>query len=310
MSFSQFKILVLLVVLQLIGTESYSQIDSGYVRVKGADIFYRIWGEGEPIVFLNGGPGLGSQGYEVYATGIEHNRKVILFDQRGTGKSKLRNRSKVFMYQMVKDIESLRKHLGIEKWDVFGHSFGGEYAINYILRYAKSINKVILSASPGLKERSFTNFQKFKEPETENLSKLENQLYKELEEERKKVKPNQNKIRRYTSALKARFYVSKPENYKKVVDWWLYKANPNTYRIDISGRDGSLNRKIKKLRKFENQILIIHGIGDFINISHPISTHSIFPNSQLKIIQDSGHMMSLDSKEAYFKTINQFLEGK
>jgi len=296
-------------VLQLIGTESYAQIDSGYVKVKGADIFYRIWGEGEPIVFLNGGPGLGSQGYELYATEIEHNRRVILFDQRGTGKSKLRNRNKIFMFQMVKDIESLRKHLGIEKWDVYGHSFGGEYAINYMLRYAKSIRKVILSASPGLKKSSFIDFQEFRKPEPENLSKLEIQLKNELEEERKKDKQDKNKIRRFRSALKARFYVSKPENYEKVVDWWLYKANPNTQRIDISDRDGlSLDRKIKRLKKFENKILIIHGIGDFINISHPLHTHSIFPNSELKILKDSGHMMSLDSKEAYFKTINEFLE--
>ena len=70
---------------------SFGQVDSGYVDIKDGVIFYRVFGEGEPMVFLNGGPGFSSEGYEMYAkTFASKKRKVILFDQRGTGKSKLK----------------------------------------------------------------------------------------------------------------------------------------------------------------------------------------------------------------------------
>ena len=84
-----------LLILLSIPYESYTQIDSGYVEIKNGVLFYRVFGEGEPVVFLNGGPGLASNGYEVYATELEEKRQVILFDQRGTGKS-LETKNKSF----------------------------------------------------------------------------------------------------------------------------------------------------------------------------------------------------------------------
>ncbi len=44
-----------------------AQVDSGYVALKDCHIFYRTWGEGAPIVFLNWGPRYSSKGYEKYA---------------------------------------------------------------------------------------------------------------------------------------------------------------------------------------------------------------------------------------------------
>ena len=298
-------------VFNLNNIEVFSQVDSGFVEVKNAVLFYRVWGNGEPIVFLNGGPGYASNGYEVYATGIEKNRKVILFDQRGTGKSTMKRIGKpIYMSHMVDDLEALRKHLKIEKWDVFGHSFGGEYALNYIHEYPKSIDKVILSATPGLGKSVYPFFQKFKNPKPESLTTLEIQLYHELLKEKEKRNPDYERMYRISLAMKARFYVSKPENYAIAASWWLNKANPNIHakaiNNNISGKNkSSLNRNFKQ---FTNNVLIIHGIGDFLNLSHPYANQELFPNAELIILQDAGHMMSIDSKEEYFNSINKFLD--
>lgn len=86
---------------------------------------------GLPVIFLHGGPGAGISTY--------HRRffdparyRIVLFDQRGAGKStphaELRENTTA---HLVADIEAIREHLGIERWVVFGGSWGSTLALAY-----------------------------------------------------------------------------------------------------------------------------------------------------------------------------------
>jgi proline iminopeptidase len=86
---------------------------------------------GQPIVFLHGGPGGGID--PVYRQYFDPQRwRVVLFDQRGCGKScpyaELRENT---TWDLVADIEKLRQHLGVERWFVFGGSWGSTLALAY-----------------------------------------------------------------------------------------------------------------------------------------------------------------------------------
>ncbi len=86
---------------------------------------------GQPIVFLHGGPGGGID--PVYRQYFDPQRwRVVLFDQRGCGKSRpyaeLRENT---TWDLVADIEKLRQHLGIDRWFVFGGSWGSTLALAY-----------------------------------------------------------------------------------------------------------------------------------------------------------------------------------
>ncbi len=86
---------------------------------------------GQPIVFLHGGPGGGID--PVYRQYFDPKRwRVVLFDQRGCGKSRpyaeLRENT---TWDLVADIEKLRQHLGIDRWFVFGGSWGSTLALAY-----------------------------------------------------------------------------------------------------------------------------------------------------------------------------------
>ncbi|WP_243042904.1 prolyl aminopeptidase [Dyella sedimenti] len=87
--------------------------------------------QGLPVVFLHGGPGAGLSPY--------HRRffdparyRIVLFDQRGAGKStppaELRHNT---TWHLVADIEAIREYLGIERWVVFGGSWGSTLALAY-----------------------------------------------------------------------------------------------------------------------------------------------------------------------------------
>jgi proline iminopeptidase len=87
--------------------------------------------EGKPVVFLHGGPGGGVNA--LYRQFFDPQRwRVILFDQRGCGRStphaELRENT---TWDLVADIERLRSHLNIDRWAVFGGSWGSTLAIAY-----------------------------------------------------------------------------------------------------------------------------------------------------------------------------------
>ncbi|MAH83154.1 MAG: prolyl aminopeptidase [Rhodospirillaceae bacterium TMED8] len=99
---------------------------------------------GIPVVFLHGGPGAG--------TSPVHRRffdptayRIILFDQRGAGKStpyaKIEANTTT---HLIEDIEVLRRFLDIEKWLVFGGSWGATLSIAYALRHTECCLGLIL----------------------------------------------------------------------------------------------------------------------------------------------------------------------
>jgi proline iminopeptidase len=96
-------------------------------------IYYEQSGnpEGKPVVVLHGGPGGGSQPF--YRQYFNPDRwRIILFDQRGCGNSKphaeLRENT---TWNLVADIEQLRQQLGIDRWVVFGGSWGSTLSLAY-----------------------------------------------------------------------------------------------------------------------------------------------------------------------------------
>jgi proline iminopeptidase len=106
----------------------------GWLTVDGDHRLY--WEEsgnpsGRPVVFLHGGPGAGSAPLHRRFFDPRHYR-IVLFDQRGAGRSAPNALiSDNTTAHLVADIETLRHHLGIERWLVFGGSWGSTLALAY-----------------------------------------------------------------------------------------------------------------------------------------------------------------------------------
>lgn len=100
--------------------------------------------DGKPVLFVHGGPGGGiSEKHRRYFD--PHAYRVILFDQRGAGKStpyaELRENS---TWDLVSDMEVLREHLKIDRWMLFGGSWGSTLSLAYATRHADRISEMIL----------------------------------------------------------------------------------------------------------------------------------------------------------------------
>ena len=100
--------------------------------------------DGKPVIFLHGGPGGGiAPMYRQYFDSQQW--RIIIFDQRGCGQStpyaELRENT---TWDLVSDIEKLRQELNIEKWVVFGGSWGSTLALTYAQTHPDSCKGLIL----------------------------------------------------------------------------------------------------------------------------------------------------------------------
>ncbi|MDP2560386.1 prolyl aminopeptidase [Psychrobium sp. 1_MG-2023] len=108
--------------------------------------------EGIPVIVLHGGPGGGrSQRLSQFFDPARY--RIILFDQRGCGKSlPYGELAENNTEQLVEDIEKVRKRFGIDKWLVFGGSWGAQLALRYGFSYPQHIHAFVLR-SPFLGRR-------------------------------------------------------------------------------------------------------------------------------------------------------------
>jgi len=99
---------------------------------------------GKPIIFFHGGPGGGIE--PIYRQYFNPKKwHIIIFDQRGCGKSSPHAELKEnTTWDLVDDIEKIRTHLNIEKWVVFGGSWGSTLSLIYAIKYPNRCKGLIL----------------------------------------------------------------------------------------------------------------------------------------------------------------------
>jgi len=120
---------------------------TGRLRVSGVhELYFEESGnpKGKPVVFLHGGPGGGTDP-KMRRFFNPRRYRIVLFDQRGCGKS-TPHASLVdnTTWDLVADIEKLREHLGVDRWQVFGGSWGSTLALAYAQRHPRRVTELVL----------------------------------------------------------------------------------------------------------------------------------------------------------------------
>lgn len=99
---------------------------------------------GKPVVFLHGGPGAGCSA-KARSFFDPSRYRIVLFDQRGCGRSKPHAElTDNTTWHLVADIEQLREHLGIDRWQVFGGSWGSTLALSYAQSHPDRVTELVL----------------------------------------------------------------------------------------------------------------------------------------------------------------------
>lgn len=237
----------------------------------GGNINYSIQGQGDPIVFIHGF-GLDSSMWEEQVEELSKNHQVITYDMRGFGESSVPNGK----YSHQEDLHELLKSLNILKPTIVGHSFGGEIAVDYALRYPKEVEKLVL-LSPSLSGMQGDN------SEWEKLSKLAKIDSKEASE-RMFMNPIFDKLRDNESVI----------NVLKYSAWHFKNEDPREY-----------SNANKILSKLSCPVEVVIGENDLPIQKEIAKRFETELGVETRIIPNCGHMAVLEEPGI----INEIIEN-
>lgn len=116
--------------------------------VRGVSLFVKVIGHGYPLVLMHGGPGQDHTSLLPLRPCADQ-FTLVFYDHRCNGRSEGAEVSSMTWENLAADAEALRQTLGFDKWAVLGHSFGGQVALEYALRYPQSLSHLILLDTGG-----------------------------------------------------------------------------------------------------------------------------------------------------------------
>ncbi len=280
----------------------------GFVDVLEGKLYYEWEGNGIPLVLINGGPGGTHQCFHPYFSRLKDVARIIYYDQRGTGKSSKDDTGKTYtIAQAVEDLESLRKALKIDRWAVFGWSYGGLLAQCYALSYPKQCSGLILcAATPGIPSNKVN-------PEREKL------FVSQAEQDAIDTIVEMTRNGRLTTAQciyntllaggwKLQWY-HKPSK-EEIVRRALYGWTPGTSLLEQLLRPEVY--KVNLLGKFDDcQIptLILEAKWDLLwqDPDRGEDMRKNHPHAQFEMLEKSGHTMFADEPEKFFSLVRIFL---
>jgi proline iminopeptidase len=271
----------------------------------GGKIYYEVTGggSGTPLIVVNGGPGFDHR-YEHITTAwdqVGKNRKVVFYDQRGNGQSfALKSGQANTLADQIDDLEALRAHLGFDRFELLGHSWGGYLSMAYAARHPDRVAHLILvdSAAPKWSDIIFLFSQVFPEA-TERRAALA------FSDEFGDKAAGDTAMREYFSML---FY--SPEKR----DAFLAVMPADAFHKEVNQ---TLNRDIARfdlnpeIRKFRFPTLVITGRYD-MNVAPLIAyrMHQAIPGSRFVVFERSGHMPFYEEPDAFVRALEDFLAGK
>ena len=264
---------------------------------------------GKPAVFLHGGPGGGIEPvYRRFFNPLHY--RLILFDQRGCGKSRpfaeLRENT---TWDLVADIERIRLKLGIEKWLIFGGSWGSTLALAYSQKHPQRCTEIILRGIFMLRRQelrwfyqegasrlfpdAFENYRDAIPPEERD--DLMAAFYKRLTADDKatrvtaarawsqweaatsKLLPNQNLIHKFGEDDFAEAFARIECHFFMNGGWFDH--------------EDQLLRDVDRIRQIPG--VIVHGRYDVIcPIENAFDLHRAWPEAELHVVPDAGHSMT------------------
>lgn len=158
--------ILIMAAILFLGADSFAQetdgmanesVKSGYADVNGLNMYYEIYGEGEPLVLLHGSFMTIDLNFGKMIPALARDRQVIAIEQQGHGHTEDIDRPLSYE-QMADDTAELLRQLGIEKADILGYSTGGTIALELGIRYPDVVRKLVVISSPYKRDGWYPEF--------------------------------------------------------------------------------------------------------------------------------------------------------
>ena len=280
----------------------------GFIEVEGGKIWYRIDGEGDktPVLLLHGGPGSSSFYLEPLKE-LSQDRPVIFIDQLGCGRStRITDTTLMTIEKNVEQLEQVRKALKLEKFYLYGHSWGTMLGMDYYVKYPKGIQGLIFS-SPLFSTKIWTD-----DADTliATLPKATQKAIRESERQKKYA----NEAYKEAMNVYYKAYVRRSDKSKSQQDTAAKFFGENVYNFmwgpsEFTATGNLLNyNRLKDLPKITVPTLLTAGEYDEARPSSVRYYTSLIPGAQFKEIPQAAHSTMMDNPKEYIGVLREFLK--
>lgn len=242
-----------------------------YAPVNGLQMYYEIYGSGQPLVLMHGGMTT-AEDFGLVVPTLAQTRQVIAFERQGHGHTADIDRP-FSLEQWADDTAALLQHLNIEQADMLGYSTGGSVALAFALRYPKMISRLVLASAIYNREGYYPGIMEgLLQATADDMPDILREMYT-------RVAPHR-------------------ENWSKLV------------KKSVESVAEFKGWQKKDIRTISAPTLVMVGDSDIVRTEHAVELYRLIPNAKLAVLPDTDHVGILVQHAAWTAgIITEFLSA-
>jgi proline iminopeptidase len=277
------------------------------VEAPGARLWSARHGQGPALALLHGGPGLWDY-MEPVGRGIDDLATVHRYDQRGCGRSS--GRPPYDVATAVADMDAVRAAWGVERWTVFGHSWGATLALAYAVAHPERTLALVYVAGTGVEPGWHADYRIAR---VARLSPSDAERWQELRARRERATGDElAAVERSIDRLRAAADLADPSRCDELLAWLHADGFPVNDEVNrVLGADGSrfaeqsgLAARLPGLRL---PALVIHGAVDPRPARYAARVAELIPGAELVVLPNAGHFPRFEEPDEFGAAVRPFL---
>jgi proline iminopeptidase len=272
------------------------------LSIRGISLNVEIMGRGYPLALFHGGPGLDYQTM-LPLQPLADQFTLIFYDHRCNGCSEGAEVSSMSWENLTADADALREKLGFDQWAVIGHSFGGNVALEYALRYPQSLSRLVLMNTGG--DQWWVNHNApellAKRGYSPSAVKAAYRFFNG------QIAPSEFLLTYMKFSNAYNYHNSFTEIIQGILMGHMPKFKPEAL---IFGYSQLLKEwtVMNRLNEIQVPTLVLAGRYDFLfPTEHQIALAAGIPKARLEIIENAGHNPHMEQPKAVLQFIRDFL---
>ena len=283
----------------------------GYLNVGNYELYYRRFGTGDEILLgLHGGPGMPHDYLLPLAAHGDEERSVVLYDQFGVGRSATPapgdfDRYTIDHYRA--EVDAVREALGVASVDLYGQSWGGMLAQEYVLEHPDRVDKLVLANTLADTQSAYESMRGF-------VDDLPEEIRETIEAHEAR---GEYDAPAYLEALEEVYtdHVCRVNPYPEPVQRTFDNIATTPYGLMWGPNEYVLQKEARlrrwdvrdRLSEIDQSTLVLTGEYDEIRPAIAADIADRIPNSTLHEFDDASHMPFWECPEEHYDVITEFL---
>lgn len=281
----------------------------GFIDVPGGPVWYKVTGTGPglPVLALHGGPGGTSCGFSLLES-LGDQRPVIRYDQLGSGRSGRPDDLSLWeVDHFVEELHTIRQELGLERFHLLGHSWGGSLAAAYVIEKGTDGIASVTLSSPLLSTPAWiedANYLRQQLPEDVQETLTTHEMAGTIDSEEYKAASGQFYARHVTRGEQQEESTGcEGAGGNSVIYNYMwgpteFRATGNLVDFDVTDR----------LHEIDVPVLFMAGEFDEARPERLAEFQRLIPGSQLVVIKDVAHASLSRKPDVYRQALEKFLD--